>query len=189
MLWGGSNGGLEIRTLADGATRLRGRFAYGAETALSGNRREVFAKRAFSAKIEAGDDVHLLVGHDFDRPLASRAAGSLILTDGDNALTFEATIAPEMRSVSYVADFLGTLSAGLVKGLSPGFRVPVGGDAVQREGNGLLRTVRAADLIEISAVTKPAYPQAQIEARNWGNGEGDHTVSTGLHRTLNRWRA
>jgi phage head maturation protease len=28
-------------------------------------------------------------------------------------------------------------------------------------------TVSSGDLIEISAVTKPAYSQAQIEARNW----------------------
>jgi HK97 family phage prohead protease len=192
MLWGGSNGGLEVRTSADGATRLRGRFPYGTATLLQGGRdqrREVFEARAFGASISAGGDVHLLIGHDFDRPLASRSAGTLDLIDDDQALNIEATIATEIRGVSYVADFLGTLAAGLVKGLSPGFRVPQGGDLVRRDRDGLLRVVRSADLIEISAVTKPAYPQAQIEARSWDVEDHNLPGIDGLHRTLNRWRA
>ena len=54
-----------------------------------------------------------------------------------------------------------------MRGLSPGFHVRPGGETVEERGTAILRTIRAADLIEISAVTKPAYPQAQIEARNW----------------------
>ena len=34
-------------------------------------------------------------------------------------------------------------------------------------GKDVLRTITAADLFEVSAVTRPAYPEAQIEARNW----------------------
>jgi hypothetical protein len=138
-----------------------------------------------------GGDVHLLIHHDFDRPLASRSAGSLELHDDQDALTFTATLAPELRSVGYVQDFLGTLAAGLIGGISPGFRVPHGGDKVRRDGTGVMRVVRSADLIEISAVTKPAYPAAQIEARNWtpdGPIQPDG-LGAGLHRTLNRWRA
>lgn len=188
MLWGGSKGGLEVRTSADGATVLRGRFPYAVPTLLQGGRdrrREVFEARAFGASIADGGDVHLLVHHNFDRPLASRGAGSLTLEDTDEALTFEATLAPEMRAVGYVVDFLGTLGAGLVGGISPGFRVPEGGDFVKRDGGGIMRVVRSADLIEISAVTKPAYPAAQIEARNW---TPDRTGKPRLN-AAQRWRA
>ncbi len=187
MLWGGSTGGLELRTLADGATCLRGRFPYSVSTVLSDGpekRREVFEARAFGASVADGGDVHLLVHHDMNKPLASRGAGSLTLEDTDDALTFEATLAPEMRSVGYVKDFLGTLAAGLVGGISPGFRVPQGGDRVKRSGTGIMRVVRFADLIEISAVTKPAYPAAQIEARSW---EPEKTVEAGFQH-LKRWR-
>lgn len=188
MLWAGSKGGLEVRTSAGGVTVLRGRFPYSVPTTLQGGRerrREVFQARAFAASVADGGDIHLLVHHDFDRPLASRGAGSLDLQDTDDALTFEARIAPEMRGVGYVSDFLGTLAAGLVGGISPGFRVSEDGDTVKHDGEGLMRVVRSADLIEISAVTKPAYPQAQIEARNWtpeadGSGFG--------YSALNRWR-
>lgn len=188
MLWGGSKGGLEVRTSADGSTVLRGHFPYAVPTLLQGGRdrrREVFEARAFAASVSDGGDIHFLVHHDMNKPLASRGAGSLSLEDSDDALTFEATIASEMRSVGYVVDFLGTLGAGLVGGISPGFRVPHGGDFVKRDRDGLMRVVRSADLVEISAVTKPAYPAAQIEARNW---TPDLTVKPRFN-AAQRWRA
>lgn len=192
MLWGGHNGGFEIRTTADGSTVLSGRFPYAIPTVLSSGREqrgEVFEARAFGASVANGGDVHLLVHHDMNKPLASRGAGSLSLEDTDDALTFEARIAPEMRSVGYVQDFLGTLAAGLIGGISPGFRVPQGGDTVKRSSTGIMRVVRSADLIEISAVIKPAYPAAQIEARNWTPDLQPDGLGAGLHRTLHRWRA
>jgi HK97 family phage prohead protease len=139
--------------------------------------------------VAGGGDVHLLVHHDFDRPLASRAAGSLEIRDGDDALTFEATIAPEMRGVGYVTDFLSAHSAGLVGGISPGFMVRDGGDMVKRDSEGLLRVVRSAQLVEISAVTKPAYPQAQIEARRWDTDQDrDARRQLGPWLVPHRWR-
>lgn len=172
MLWGVHSGGIELRT-EGGATRLRATFPYGRETVLAEGigmgreRREMIVARAFSDRIERGEDVHFLAGHDFNRPLASRSAGTLTLTETDDALTVEAEISADMAGVSYVRDFLSAHAAGLVRGLSPGFRVRPGGETVEERGNAILRTIRSADLIEISAVTKPAYPQAQIEARNW----------------------
>ncbi|MFP3382479.1 HK97 family phage prohead protease [Tritonibacter sp. SIMBA_163] len=172
MLWGAHTGSIELRN-EGGETRLRATFPYGRETVLAERvgmgreRREMIAARAFADRIERGEDVHFLSGHDFNKPLASRSAGTLTLTESDNALTVEATISADMGQVSYVRDFLSAHAAGLVRGLSPGFRVRPGGEAVEERGNAILRTIKAADLIEISAVTKPAYPQAQIEARNW----------------------
>jgi HK97 family phage prohead protease len=181
MLWGATFGSLELRA-EGGETRLRASFPYGRETNLAEGRAEVIAPRAFASRIEAGEDVHLLFGHDYDRPLASRGAGSLTLTDTDAALVIEARIAGD---TSWAADFLAAHRAGLIRGLSPGFRVSPGGDTVQRRGDGLLRKVNKADLYELSAVTVPAYPQAQIEARAWGQESPD----AGLRRVLQRWRA
>lgn len=172
MLWGAHTGSLELRT-EGGETRLRATFPYGRTAVLSDGgrtgrpRQEVIAARAFADCIERGEDVHFLSGHDFNKPLASRAAGTLTLTETDEALTIEATISRDMAGVSYVRDFLSAHAAGLVRGLSPGFRVRPGGETVEERGDAILRTIRAADLIEVSAVTRPAYPEAQIEARNW----------------------
>lgn len=184
MLWGASLGGLELRT-EGGVTRLRATFPYGAETELAPGRREVIAARAFADRIEAGEDIHLLSGHDYEKPLASRAAGTLSLRDTDQALVLEARID---GGTSWARDFLAAHGAGLIRGLSPGFRVPEGGEKIERRGQGLLRTITRAALYELSAVTVPAYPQAQIEARAWETASKTEPVSAGLHRTLNRWR-
>lgn len=187
MLFGGAQGGaLELRQQANGGVRISGRFPYNSETMLAKGRYEQFATRAFSAKLAGADDVHFLVQHDFAQPLASRSAGSLDLRDTPSALEFDATITPEMAGTTWARDFLSANAAGLIKGLSPGFRVAPGGDTVERRGDGILRTVRAAELLELSAVTVPAYPAAQIEARNWQAGAD--APDTGLQRTLIRWR-
>lgn len=155
-------GGLEIR--ADGqAAVLSGRFPYNAETELARGRFEVFASRALRAQ----SDVHLLAGHDYAKPLASTRSGSLTLTDGDDALMFEARIAPDVASTSHGRDTLALVRAGLSAGLSPGFRVAPDGEAVERRSDGLHRTVRSAELFELSIVTRPAYTTAQVEARSW----------------------
>ena len=163
MLWGASLGALELRS-DGGATRLRATFPYGAETELAPGRREVIAPRAFADRIEEGGEIHLLSGHDYNRPLASTTAGNLSLRDGDEALVIEAEID---GGTTWARDFLAAHASGLIRGLSPGFRVDQGGETVTRSHNGVLRTITRASLFEISAVTRPAYPQAQIEARAW----------------------
>jgi hypothetical protein len=182
MLWGAATGALELRA-ENGGVQVIGRFPYATETELAPGRCEVFNARAFGDRIEAGEDIHLLAGHDFEKPLASRAAGTLTVTDTDAALEIEARIE---GGTSWARDFLAAHKAGLIRGLSPGFRVSPGGERIEGRGDGLLRTVTRAALFEISAVTRPAYPQAQIEARAWGVKPA---WNSGLQPTLKRWRA
>ena len=166
MLTATHTGNLELRE-AGTTPVLAGRFPYSVPTVLADGRSEVFDKRAFGGSVNDGGDIHLLLHHDMDKPMASRSAGSLKLTDSDEALEFEATMSADIRAVGYVSDFLAVLRSGLVGGVSPGFRVNEGGDYVKRVSSGLMRVVKSANLVEISAVTKPAYPAAQIEARSW----------------------
>ena len=187
MLWGGHSGGLELRKRASGAMALRGRFPYNKRAVLSDGgrtgrpKKEVIASRAFAFRVnDPKEDIHFLVGHSYDRPLASRGAGTLTFEDTDDALIFEALITEEMQEVSYVADFLRGYAAGLIVGLSPGFRIPPkraveDAETVEDEGhdpengahNAIIRTIHHALLYEISAVTRPAYDDTQIEERNW----------------------
>lgn len=207
MLWGGHDGGLEVRKRASGALALRGRFPYNKAAVLTDGgrtgrpRKEVIASRAFGYRINRPDeDIHLLVGHDYGQPLASRGAGTLDIRDGDDAVTLEATITDEMQQVTWVKDLLAAMSAGLIVGLSPGFRIPPeravkDAEKVEEEdpalGTAIIRTIFAALLYEISLVTRPAYPDTQIEARNWRPTEGGVLMPerSGLNRTLSRWRA
>lgn len=166
-----------------GATRLSGRFPYGAETTLGNGRRERFAAGAFRSRIQTGEPIFLLAGHDPEKPLASTEAGSLTLRDDENALQIEARVLP---STSWAQDALAALAAGLTKGLSPGFRVPPGGEIITRSTDGLLRTVTRADLYEFSLVTRPAYDAAQIAARNWTAEDGKSAVWPNVGAL--RWR-
>jgi HK97 family phage prohead protease len=183
MLYGAALGaGLELRAENDGGFRLRGAFPYAVEAELVPGRFELFEARAFAGRIEAGEDVHLLSGHDYQQPLASRASGSLDITDTPEALVIEARIA---GGTSWAADFLAAHRAGLIRGLSPGFRVPSGGDRIERRGNGVLRRIERAELYEISTVTRPAFEAAQVEARSWAADPLRQVV--GSHH-LSRWR-
>lgn len=209
MLTGFADGGLELRKRASGALALQGRFPYGKRAVLSDGgrsgrpKKEVIAPRAFAYRVDRPEeDIHFLVGHSFDKPLASRGAGTLDLVDTDDALAFVATITPEMQEVSYVRDILAGIAAGLTVGISPGFRLPPkqavpeperiedeGHDPENGAHNAIIRTVLAALLYEISVVTRPAYPEAQVESRSWEPLANLPRVDAGLHRTLSRWRA
>jgi len=184
MLHSFEMGSLEVRKRASQGLALHGRFPYGKRAVLSDGgrnggrpRKEVIAPRAFAYRVDRPEeDIHLLVGHSYDRPLASRSAGTLILEDTEDALTFEATITEEMQAVSYVQDILRSIRAGLTVGISPGFRIPPP-RAVEKaeevteedpsEGIALIRTIFQALLYELSIVTRPAYDEAQVEERNW----------------------
>ncbi|MCI5110405.1 MAG: HK97 family phage prohead protease [Marivita sp.] len=202
MLTGFADGGLELRKRASGALTLQGRFPYNKRAVLSDGgrtgrpRKEVIASRAFAYRVERpNEDIHLLIGHSYDRPLASRGAGTLDLKDSDDALTFTASITEEMQEVSFVRDFLAAFRAGLIVGISPGFRIPperavAEAERVEEEdpseGMALIRTILAALLYEISVVTRPAYDETQIEERNWQPGRVILPVR--VHPSA-RWRA
>ena len=96
----------------------------------------------------------------------------------------------------------GDFAAGLILGLSPGFRIPPprtvpDAEKVEeedpREGDALIRTIFQALLYELSFVTVPAYKETEVEARSWSLTNGGVILpdapDTGLHRILNRWRA
>lgn len=200
---------LEERAAQSRRRRLRGRFPYNKRAVLSDGgrngrpRKEQFAPRAFAYNVEHEEvDIRLLVGHDYGKPLASRGARTLDIQDSDEALTFDAIISEELQEASWVRDFFAGYSAGLILGLSPGFRIPpkrAAPDAEKveeedpSEGMALIRTIFEALLFELSVVTAAAYSEAQVEARNWELSAGGVFVpeapDAGLRRTLNRWRA
>jgi HK97 family phage prohead protease len=183
MLFGGIVGELEVRRSKRGGRRLRGRFPYRRRAVLSDGgkngrpKKEEFAARAFAYRVERPDeDIHLLVGHSYDKPLASKFTNTLHLVDSDEALTFDADIADAIADTSYGADVLKQIDAGLAIGLSPGFRIPPpravakpeiysdeGYDPARGMHNALIRTVLAALLYELSIVTRPAYADSKVE--------------------------
>jgi len=182
---------LEMRRAGDGAVTLRGTFPYGVPAILTDGGRtgrpqkEVIESRAFAFRVEDPmEDIHLLVGHSFDKPLASKLTGALKLVDSALALTFVATISAAIAATSYGRDALAQIEAGLAVGLSPGFRLPPKRavadaesmteepddgalDAQGRPQRGaMIRHVKSALLYEMSIVVRPAYPEAGVSMRS-----------------------
>lgn len=166
---------VEIR--AEGRT-LTGTFRYGSTATMSDRgtvRKESFGARAFSYAVDdPSREINLLVGHDLGKPLASKRAGSLELEDSAEALTFRAVLPDVDDQPTYMVDALKQYRAGLVGGISPGFRVPprdVVPDAetlIPEPGNpGVkIRLIRAAVLFELSLVTRPAYDDTTVDLRS-----------------------
>nr|WP_283773402.1 HK97 family phage prohead protease [Altererythrobacter sp. KTW20L] len=194
--------GLELRAAGDGTRRLKGSFPYRKRAVLDagGNgrrpKKEEFAPKAFSFAVDDPDrEIHLLIGHSFDRPLASRKAGTLLLQDSEAALGFEAILTPDIQRTSWAQDFMAAFAAGLISGISPGFRVAPP-EAVNKpeetneedpaEGNALIRTIFAAVLFELSMVTRPAYGETEADLRSL---QFDPVLRKGIIHPLSRWRA
>ncbi|MCL6251112.1 HK97 family phage prohead protease [Altererythrobacter sp. KTW20L] len=159
-------------------------------------KKEEFAPKAFSFAVDDPDrEIHLLIGHSFDRPLASRKAGTLLLQDSEAALGFEAILTPDIQRTSWAQDFMAAFAAGLISGISPGFRVAPP-EAVNKpeetneedpaEGNALIRTIFAAVLFELSMVTRPAYGETEADLRSL---QFDPVLRKGIIHPLSRWRA
>ena len=167
---------LELRQRGGGRV-MSGRFPYRSRATVSDRgrvRKEEFRARAFGFAVEDETrEIHLLAGHSYDRPLASKRRGTLKLKDGDDGLRFEADLPEEAEQPSWMTDTVRALNAGLIGGISPGFRVPppsaVPGaeELIPEPGNpGVqIRVIRQAVLFELSLVTRPAYPATEVDLR------------------------
>ena len=145
---------------------------------LQGDLSKAIAERVEEAISElkeavARRNVDLLSGHDFNRPMASLRAGTLRLTDSDDALSFEATLPAESRQPSWMRDAVLSVEGGLAPGVSPGFRVPPASAVANAETlvdepghpGVQIRQINQAVLSELSIVTRPAYAETEVEAR------------------------
>ena len=209
---------LEVRARG---RKLRGSFPYGREATVRDRgrvRKERFRAGAFSWQVRrfgelqkelakvieesvdqarriilerelAARNVDLLRGHNFDRPIASMLAGSLKVEDSRDALRFEANL-PE-NPPSWIDDTMKAVEAGLIRGVSPGFRVPPASavanaeELIDEPGNpGVqIRQINQAVLYELSLVTRPAYVESEVDLR------GDFAPMVEPAPTVDDWEA
>ena len=121
-------------------------------------RKERYAPGAFSFAIDDSErEVSVLMGRDYDRPLASKRGGTVQFDDGPDALRFSIDSLPP---VPYVDDFRRLLASGAaVFGVAPLFRIPLlagASELIPEPGNPgvLIRIVRAAVLTALAIVTR-----------------------------------
>lgn len=131
---------------------------YNEPTVIAGSFVERIAPGAFAG---AMDDVLLLWSHANERPLARTTSGTLVLRDeGRMGVWFSADLDPSSPDAALALSSIGRRDT---RGMSFGFRVrkeewrePSGYDELPE------RTILQAELLEISAVVWPAYPQADV---------------------------
>ncbi|MCV2446549.1 HK97 family phage prohead protease [Paracoccus sp. DMF] len=115
--------GLEIRS-QDKRPTIVGRFPYKALATIADRgtvRKESIEPGAFNFSINAPDrDVHLLVGHSYDKPIASKEAGTLEFNDTEEFLEFIAQIPLGAERATHITDLLIMLGAGLIRGVESG---------------------------------------------------------------------
>lgn len=156
-------GTIEVRSSknkSDEFVTLAGSFPYN-QTIDLGRTSEVVQSGAFrQSTIHQHNglrDIRLLYEHDPRKPLASTVNRSLTLKDTKTELRFKAQV---YALTSWASDILGGIRSGLVTGISPGFIVK----HAASDANGLRRIVDA-NLIELSIVSQPAYPDARVAER------------------------
>ena len=169
---------VELEVRQDGRT-LSGFFPYGSGSMATiadrgRTRKEYFRPRAFRFAVEdPTSEINLLVGHDFDKPLASRQGGSFDLIDEETGLSFTAHLPPLERQPTWMKDQVLAIQDGLARGVSPGFKVPPGNVVRNAErlipepGNPgvMIREISDAVLYELSVVTRAAYTQSTVDVR------------------------
>lgn len=157
--------GVELRArlaelrVAAGRTLAGYAAVWNKPTLIAGQFHEVVRRGAFAAHLATGADVFLLAHHDYTTPLARTGNGGLQLAEDAKGLAFEAPL-PETRAAD---DILALARAGTIAGASFAFRVPPGGD---RWTDATHRELIAVHLLEVSAVTQPAYAETSITARS-----------------------
>jgi HK97 family phage prohead protease len=105
--------------------------------------------------------VRALYHHDSAAILGRTQNGTLQLHEDRHGLAFSLVLA----STQLGQDIYSLVERGDVSQMSFGFIVPAGGDAWSREGGLSVRTLKTVDLLEISLVGEPAYPQTSVALR------------------------
>lgn len=177
--------GVEIRAAAEGEPERFSGYAavFDTRTAI-GNPLgwgfyEEIARGAFT-KTLGESDARMLVDHDSYYVVSRASAGSLSLREDETGLVVDSTLDDEL---SYVRDLKANLRNGNITGMSFGFQVVKDDwnleDVETKDGQTgqvEVRTIREVRLIEVSAVTFPAYTETEAELRSVAgalNARGD----------------
>lgn len=122
--------------------------------------REKISKGAFTRAIESAPRIDFLAEHDSSKILSTTDNDSLQIWEDAEGLKIRAKICP----TTYGEDIYKLMKHKIVNHMSFGFRVIA--DKWKKLTDGTFeRTVDSLELIEVSAVRNPAYPQSAIAAR------------------------
>jgi HK97 family phage prohead protease len=149
---------VEARQAEDGVMRLSGYAAVFNDASVPLPFKERIAPGAFRKTLSEAPDVRLLINHD-GLPLARTKNGTLVLTEDDRGLRFDA----ELADTQEARDIYTLVERGDVDQMSFAFRV-IRQNWSKDKAERTLTEVSLADG-DVSVVTYPAYPTTTVEAR------------------------
>lgn len=131
--------------------------------------REQIAPGAFADALSTSD-VPLLIEHR-DLALADTKTKTLRLSEDKRGLKFDADLDPDDPDVRRI---IPKLRRGTLRSMSFGFLVAEDGAKWERRDGGIFRTVtKVKELVDVSLVTQPAYPDTSVALRSleaWQQG-------------------
>lgn len=122
--------------------------------------REQFKRGAFTDSLSK-DDQRALWSHDMSKVLGRTGNGTLRLVEDDIGLRFEL----DLPKTTLGNDTYETIKRGDVDGVSFGF-IPRKQEWDESDPENIIRTITDAELLEISPVAWPAYPDSGVAARS-----------------------
>lgn len=172
----------EIRA-EDGGIKVSGYAAvFNEEADIAGLFREVIEPGAFTEAVKR-DDVVFLVNHE-GLPLARTRSKTLKLTQDDHGLRMETVLDADDPDVKAI---VGKMKRGDLDKMSFAFRAEVQEwDDTQEPP---LRTIKKAQLFDVSIVTSPAYDGTEIGLRSLEQSRQerrDHNKSAAMQRIAER---
>jgi HK97 family phage prohead protease len=127
-----------------------------------GGFREKIAKGAFKDAIKTSD-TRALFNHDALYVLGRKSAGTLKIEEDEEGLRTEIMPPP----TSWASDLMTSIERGDINQMSFGFRLATDGDVWEQQGDEVIRTLtRVSDLLDVSPVTFPAYPDTSVALRS-----------------------
>jgi HK97 family phage prohead protease len=172
----------EVRAVSKGNKRTIAGYAarYGVLSSDLGGFRERIVAGAFKRILATNPDVVCLFNHSDSAVLGRTTAGTLRLSEDSRGLKFEC----DLPDTAAGRDTYESVQRGDLNGCSFAFMVDDARmceykeediddeetgmrDVVKRAARAIIRTIRDfANLIDVSVVTHPAYPQTSVDARH-----------------------
>lgn len=157
---------VEARADAEALPTIRGYAAvFNSETVIGGKSwgfREKIAPGAFSDALKSSD-VRALFNHDEDLVLGRLKAGTLRISEDERGLKVEID-PPDTQDAR---DLITKMQRGDIDQMSFAFTMEGGAQAWDESGEMPLRTIqKVGELLDVSIVTYPAYPDTEAAARS-----------------------
>ena len=168
--------GLPIELRSEGDGTITGMAAvFNVETVIGGalGWREKIAPGAFDRALSNPDDVRALFNHDPNVLLGRTVSDTLRLSKTTRGLKYEI----DLPDTAAARDVRELIKRGDVSGSSLGFRVldDDWDESDVKQGKLPLRTITDVELLDISAVTFPAYTTTSVTAKD-GTAHARHTA-------------